>query len=146
MAPIQSRPMTTIVSPPSSYKSRRNRAFDSPSDRKARGYTGRNTIGKVNKAKVTLDQNPYYTEIMDRIEILSKDVHNGRNRLISLDNLRDASKEMLCKECVEEAIVKERQKTSRIIVEHLEKHNKKVSLTEKVYSARSPLASITIVS
>ena len=106
MPPVLSRPMTTIVTPPSSYKSRRNRAFDSPSDRKARGCTGRNTVGKMNGAKVTLEQNPYYTEIMDRIEILSKDVHNGRNRLISLENLRDAPKEMLCKECVEEAIAK----------------------------------------
>ena len=61
---------------------------------------------------------------MDLIDILSEETHNGCNRLISLDNLRDVSKEMVCKEYVGEAIAKERQITIKIIVDHLEKHNK----------------------
>jgi len=75
-------------------------------------------------AKVSLEEILYYNKIMDRIDIISEENHNGRNRLISLDNLRYASKEMVCKEYVGEAIAKERQITINIIVDHSEKHNK----------------------
>lgn len=51
-------------------------------------------------------------------------------RLISLDNIRDASKERLCKEYVEESITKDHQKTIDIIVEYLHKH-KIVRLSDK---------------
>lgn len=56
---------------------------------------------------------------MPRIDLLSKYKHNTRNRFISLDNLRNASKEMLYKNCVEEPIAKEYQKAIVIIVYHL---------------------------
>ena len=59
MPAILSRPMTAIVSPPSSFKSRRNRVFGSPSDRKARGITGRNTVGKLIGNKASMDHNQY---------------------------------------------------------------------------------------
>ena len=59
MPPVFSRPTTTIISPPSSPKSIRNRSYSSPADRLSRGCTGRNTVGRVNKGKVELEYNDY---------------------------------------------------------------------------------------
>jgi len=119
MPPVLSRPTTTIISPPSSPKSIRNRSYSSPADRLTRGCTGRNTVGRVKKGKVELEYNDYYNIIIHRLSELTKKDQAGANRLISLDNLNTASKELLCKECVVTAVEEDRKNTIDVIAKYL---------------------------
>ena len=119
MPPVFLRPTTTIISPPSSPKSIRNRSYSSPADRLTRGCTGRNTVGRVNKGKVELEYNDYYNIIIDRLSELTKKNHAGTNRLISADNLNTASKELLCKECVVTGVEEDRKNTIDVIAKYL---------------------------
>ena len=121
MPPVLSRPTTTIVSPPSSPKSKRNREYISTSDRLTRGCTGRNTVGRLNSRKVVLEHNDYYDEIIRQIEQVETDKRTGQNRLVSLDNLKVASEDLLCKSCVVEHVEEERQHMIKLFAKHLEK-------------------------
>ena len=56
---------------------------------------------------------------------LSKVERTGQNRLIDIGNLSSAADHVLCKECVSEDIVSDRDKTVDIIAAHLHKKNKK---------------------
>ena len=121
MPSILSRPTTTIVSPPSSPKSKRNREYVSTSDRLNRGCTGRNTIGKAVKREIVLDHNDYYKSIMIRLDQMKKEERTRRNRLINIDYLHQASREQLCKTCVIGNIENERQAIIDVISNHLVK-------------------------
>jgi len=121
MPSILSRPTTTIVSPPSSPKSKRNREYVSTSDRLNRGCTGRNTIGKAVKREIVLDHNDYYKSIMIRLDQMKKEERTGRNRLINIDSLHQASREQLCKKCVIANIENERETIIDVISNHLVK-------------------------
>ena len=119
MPSLLSRPAATIFSPPSSPKSKRNREYISTSDRLNRGCTGRNTIGKVINRKIVLDHSDYYNFIMARLNEIETEERTGRNRLINIDNLNQASREQLCKPCVIEKLEDERETIIDVIANHL---------------------------
>ena len=87
---ILSLTYATIESPLHKPRSKRNAEYDSQIIL-LRGCTAK-------KRKVTLVNNDYHDAIMKRIEEVKKEERTGKNRLITIGNLRNAADDVVCKE------------------------------------------------